>query len=498
MRQKERGIALLIAIFILLLISVVAIALIVSSGTESALAGNYRSSTDVYYAAMAGLEEARGRLAAKNPNSFKATTTGFLPAGGAPFAIGGAVYVINPAGSETIAPWDSGSTYPDTEFQSEFASSGFPAPPNPSPSALSIWSTSPLNTLPVPAPLYKWVRINAVSERSLNIDVDADGNADSVTPLYYDGAHFSNNSTAGPQVLEITSYAVLLNGSQKLLQYLVVRNGLDLSFPAALTLDGGVNTFESSKNASFWVSGLDQQHGGNCPPASPESPKPAIGATSSGAVSEVRDGIPPYSGAPNYHYDHYVSISPQPTDPSIGNISGSLIPAFQTEASLDNVSPPGLVQNLSATGVADYLITGPASTLPDFGSPTRMVTTIVAGSSPGDGDLNLSGSADGYGLLVVTGDLRLDGDASWHGIILVIGQGHVYIPNAGNGEIDGAVLIARTRHFDYSFRPSLGSVIFDVDDTNDGNNGFWYNSCWVQAALPAATYKVLSFHEISQ
>src|SRR5947207_4805550 len=60
-RRTEEGIALLISIFVLLLISVVAISLIVSSGTESALAGNYRSSTGVYYAALSGLEEARDR-----------------------------------------------------------------------------------------------------------------------------------------------------------------------------------------------------------------------------------------------------------------------------------------------------------------------------------------------------------------------------------------------------------------------------------------------------
>src|SRR6266850_4486073 len=77
-RRREAGIALLISIFVLLLISVVAIALIVSSGTESALAGNYRSSTGVYYAALAGLEEARGRLVVKNPNSFNTTAGGFL------------------------------------------------------------------------------------------------------------------------------------------------------------------------------------------------------------------------------------------------------------------------------------------------------------------------------------------------------------------------------------------------------------------------------------
>src|SRR2546429_4668452 len=78
-RRQEAGIALLIAIFILLLIGVVAIALVVSSGTESALAGNYRSSTNVYYAAVAGLEEGRARPRSNNPNSFNKTPPGFPP-----------------------------------------------------------------------------------------------------------------------------------------------------------------------------------------------------------------------------------------------------------------------------------------------------------------------------------------------------------------------------------------------------------------------------------
>src|SRR5207249_6595281 len=87
-RRTEEGIALLISIFVLLLISVVAISLIVSSGTESALAGNYRSSTGVYYAALSGLEEARGRLLFKNPQAFSATDpTTFLPPAGTPLPI---------------------------------------------------------------------------------------------------------------------------------------------------------------------------------------------------------------------------------------------------------------------------------------------------------------------------------------------------------------------------------------------------------------------------
>ena len=92
-KRKETGVALLISIFILLLISVVAIALIVSSGTETSLAGNYRSSTGVYYAALSGIEEARGRLSVQDPNSFKTTWATFYPAPGSTLPIGTVGYV---------------------------------------------------------------------------------------------------------------------------------------------------------------------------------------------------------------------------------------------------------------------------------------------------------------------------------------------------------------------------------------------------------------------
>src|SRR5436853_7131341 len=95
-RRTDEGIALLISIFVLLLISVVAIALVVSSGTESALAGNYRSSTGGYYAALPGLEVARGRLLAKNQDSFTTTAPGLLPSSGTTLATGSVAYSLHP------------------------------------------------------------------------------------------------------------------------------------------------------------------------------------------------------------------------------------------------------------------------------------------------------------------------------------------------------------------------------------------------------------------
>jgi len=68
--RSQQGIALLIAIFALLLISGAAIGMIVMSGTESAINANYRRSTITFYHGSAGLEEARERMVPCSPNSF--------------------------------------------------------------------------------------------------------------------------------------------------------------------------------------------------------------------------------------------------------------------------------------------------------------------------------------------------------------------------------------------------------------------------------------------
>src|SRR5229473_1945145 len=224
-RRKENGIALLISIFVLLLICVVAIAMIVASSTETSLAGNYRSSTNVYYAALGGVEEARGRLLRTSPDYVLKADAQFLPAPGIPLNVGDRRYILNPNPALNENMGNMLTLYPDNEYAIEFP------PPN---NTRTIASVSPNNAQGIPGPPFKWVRINAVSEKSLNVDVDADGLADSTTPLYFDNTsrRFSNNSGAGPQVLEITSLAVLPNPSgqsnQKLVQYLVASGPLTL------------------------------------------------------------------------------------------------------------------------------------------------------------------------------------------------------------------------------------------------------------------------------
>ena len=502
-RGPEAGIALLISIFVLLLISVVAIALIVSSGTESALAGNYRSSTGVYYAAFSGLEEARGRLLAKNPSAFKITNpTGFLPAPGTPLNIGDAYYVINPASGETVAPWDvaTSTTYPDLEFGVEFASSGYSQPPNPSPSANSVWNRSPLNSLGLPGPLYKWVRINAVSEKSINVDVDSDA-VYSTTPLYYDGVHFSNDSSVGPQILEITSFAALPNGSQKLLQYLVTSSPITLPpFLAALTLAGssgnGVAFSPPDSTPSYYVKGNDEDCNGNPVGGSAFA---AVGVFTNPDITAVKTGGNGGSGIqpPSMQANYTGTGLALPPTPDVENLSSTL-PAFpaalQTPSQLNKI-----VQDILQSPDA-VVPAGSASTQTAFMdslgmSPSNMMTVVR------NGDLDLSHWGNtGYGLLLVTGTYTFDPDNGWRGIILVIGDGKIInTDNNGSREIDGAVFVAKTNSAPGVALPdpNLGGASMKFDDDMKGN-GIRYSSCWIQKAQPMGNYKVLSFHEIPQ
>jgi len=521
-QRREAGAALLIAIFSLLLISVVAIALIVSSGTDSALAGNYRTSTSAYYAGVAGLEEARGRLLWKNADflnksgsySFLFDSSGVLPNWG----LTTVVYITNPdpASGETVDPTSSNpADYPDTEYNNEF-----PLITLGGATVYKIPSVSPVPSVPLPGPSYKWVRINPITEASLNLDVNGDGILDSATLLYYDPAHLdaSNNPAAslvvppvpGPssppvpatavQALEVTTLAVLPGGTRRLLQYVVAPlvispDSADMNFPAALTLDGNAVTFQAPGASGYQISGVDPCN----PPLPPGLPNSvaSIGYTKAGDYSgiflQVKPDKPNYPGAP-------LSTNPSPppgyaaTLPSLPSTPTPLRPSWMVPSKLDALA-------LDIIKSADVIIPGPAtgtniSSSAGAMSASNPMTVVVTG------DLNLtSWHNTGYGLLLVTGTLYYDPDASWNGIVLVIGQGVFSSSKNGTGGFTGAVLVAKTRDTSGNLLPDstgLGGAFFGslTSYGTTPGTGITYNSCLVKQAQGPLTYKVLSFHEI--
>jgi hypothetical protein len=487
-RRSQAGVALLIAIFVLMLISVTAIALIISSGTETALAGNYRSSASTYYAALAGIEEARGRLLPSNPDYLGA----FVAPPGTQLPLGQVRYITNPVAAENVL-----ALYPDTQYDKEFGNGAL--------AGATVQSTASVSTVAgIQGPLYKWVRINAVTEKSLNLDVNADSNFDGNTPLYYDFACADtppgnpgpslclNHSPNAVQALEITALAASPNGSQKLLQYVVAPSTLNLnftgssssnvSFPSALTLVGNNVNFDGPSSTSFNINGNDQFSVGACAPGT--SAVSAIGYTN-GADSSLSNIL---KGNVTDNKSHYLGAGTM--SPNVSNVSG-LPPNFQTPSGLD-----ALVQTITQN--ADVVLTGPTdeTKLPSTMSSTNPMTIVVKG------DFDLGNQFNGFGVLVVTGIFSYDTDSSWKGVILVIGQGTVISNHltTADGQIDGAILVAKTRDSSGNLLPNLGSAYFK-SDLDGGGLGIYYSTCWLNAVAGPQRplkYQVLSYHQLPQ
>jgi hypothetical protein len=504
-RRNDDGVALLIAIFALLLISVVGIALVVSSGTDSALAGNYRMAVGAYYAGRAGLEEARGRLLFKNPNYINNGSPGpyqtlFPAPGQTQFGLYDVMYIINPntATGETVDPQDTTSPYYDSEFQAEF--------PIPIGSATVhmpyVTSVSPIGGFPGPS--FKWVRINAVPETALKLNVDGLGGNNSTTLLYYSGSGLNLTST-GVQALELTAFVAMPDKSTKLVQYVVAPNTLQnvlppfavgatpAAFPAALTIAGNTVSYAGPDSTSFYVNGNDPTTGRSC--TNPPVPSvAAIGYTYSGDQATIVSGIPT---TPMNDTGNYEGAAPPPPATATPSVEQVTLPA--------TLQKPSQVESLIATVTqsADVVLTPTAPSTTVAGSaltsaatgiwPTYPMTIVV------NGNLDLtSWHNSGYGLLLVTGNLIYDPDASWQGIVLVMGKGTITGSHSGIGQFNGAVLVAQSRD------PVSGAVLADPTlgqssvtfASTMGGNGIQFNSCMILQALSPTNFKVLSFREI--
>src|SRR5690242_20094995 len=107
--RYERGVALLVAMFALLLLSAIGMGMMFSANMETSIDANFRDKQIATYAALSGLQEARDRI---QPATGDIPAPADLPASGSPNII----YLLNPRSGETVAPWDLNSKYPDREL----------------------------------------------------------------------------------------------------------------------------------------------------------------------------------------------------------------------------------------------------------------------------------------------------------------------------------------------------------------------------------------------
>jgi hypothetical protein len=262
--RRERGMALLLALFALLLLSGVGLFLVVSSNTETRIDANYGSGLRTYYAARSGLEEVRDRI--------KYASTSTLSPGGLADLLpqdiagnaGGVLYILNPASGETVDPTDATSPYFDDDLCHQY-NSGTPKgvkcttlPP------ISNWRLGyQFSLAPTGQLSYKWIRVTMKTNRSVLpsfcVDQDCstaaldtricwDGKTEQLSP---GGATVPCDASGMQTVYMLTALAVTggasgPNGGRKLLQVESVAPSIR---PAGVLTAASMNVTTSSSTA---------------------------------------------------------------------------------------------------------------------------------------------------------------------------------------------------------------------------------------------------------
>jgi hypothetical protein len=200
--NRERGVALFFAVFALLLLTGIATTLIFMANTENSVNTNYRNEQVAYFAAKAGVEEARARMMASDPNTVNVSGTA-LPIAAPTTVNSGIVYIVNNGtSSNSVQPWNTSNAYADDELCHDGYGSVFGTAVAPNircttsglPSGTG-WYTSYNSTLPfngtAGALPYKWARIAPKVNGSLTYLTGTGSSASMNTYLVNtDGTHY--------------------------------------------------------------------------------------------------------------------------------------------------------------------------------------------------------------------------------------------------------------------------------------------------------------------
>jgi Tfp pilus assembly protein PilX len=502
--NKERGVALLIALLALLLISAVGLGMVYMSSTETSINSNYKDTQSAFFSMRGGLEEMRDRMRSNSVPPVPALTVPLVPAA-QPGAANSIVYITNPSGaSDVVAPATFGNAYFDDEFCHEsFAGSGvtYSAPGTPCTSAGAppagsvapyVASMSPF-TNTAASLKYKWARIT-MKQNGTFPSTPVDSTQPVASPVCWDsmgnqevvasalGYPDCNQARgAGLNVSPtyvVTSMAITPQGSRRIGQYEVAAFSITPP-PSALALDGPAATFSPAPHsANYFANGINSGASAFTGPGGPSAcaatgpaQAPAISTGDQAGVTNITGSIPGnrqgnYTGGPSN------SSTPMPT-PAIANSgpTGSnpqLTGAWSTPSSLN-----ALVSALANGADVTYTcgIGTPCTGTGPYGTDAAPQITYV------NGDFNF-GSNSGSGVLVVTGALNITGNSSFNGLILVIGQGVMNENGGGGGQFNGSIFLAKTNSSTAPYAQLAALASPAIAWNGGGTNGIQYNSCW--------------------
>jgi hypothetical protein len=481
--RPERGVALILVLLVLLLISAVLMGMIMMSNTETNVSANFRDEQTAFFASKAGIEEIRDRMRSTATN----TLSTFLPATALPGATNGVFYVTNPAAGETVTPWlPLGTNYPDTEICKEVTcSSGAPSGSwyATTQAASSTYAAAPILT-------WKWVRIMAKANKSTtgatrvtSVDGTTNGNRVCWTGTNEIATSAASCAAANANYLpvyELTALAVTPSGSRRMTQFEVSRTPFP-PMPGAMIFDGPTPDFSINPNSNaFGVDGTDVAQGPNagagCGAAANQ---PALGGYDGGSVTTL-------AGQVNKPGKYTSGATPTP---AVSNVNSALGPLTNVDG-LTN-----LVNSVTAAAGANVFPNANNSTPPSLGTDSAPVVNVV------NGDYTLGGS--GAGILLVTGTLTMNGTPNFNGIILVIGNGNVQKNGGGNGTLNGSLLVANL----YSDTPPTYTNLIPLGTNHapgiptiswngGGTANIQYDSCWISSVTQSFPFRIVTQREL--
>ena len=511
-RRSERGIALFIAIFTLLLITAIAAGMLMLTNTDTNISANFRDEQTAFFGAKAGLEEVRDRLRVNAGSGI--TLESLLPGASNPsvappmFGSANAVlYVTNPLNSESDTPWvTNGSAYPDDEvcIEALYAGSGNGCsgnPPRPrgtanwyvTANASSTYASSPVQP-------WKWVRVNVKTNQTSTGTTTVstvDGNTADFNLVCWNGSNqltvaSGSCASAGAAlvpaqnympVYTLTALAVTPSGSRRMVQMDVATDVIP-NIPGAMVMDGPTSSanFGPGSSNAFSATGFDTssstntlrpQNGTTCPPPGNE---PAVGGYSAASATAITQSF--NGGGPNRSGNYLGSPS------NVSNVGTALGAGGMN--SVQGLNALVNVITASALPANTYTNTG---ALANPGTPANPVVNVVTG--------DFNGSLTGSGILLVEGNLSFSGNPSYNGVILVIGKGNVSWSGGGNGTIDGAMLVANLYNSSNQLITSGTPGIPNISFSGGGNMTVQYDSCWVAAMNQMTPYRSLGVREMT-
>ena len=492
-RHSECGVALLVAIFTLLLITAIGAGMIMLTNTDTITSANFRDEQTALFGAKAGIEEVRDRMRTNASNSLNGSfPTAVL---GNPSSV---LYVLNPTNGEADTPWaiTPANAYPDTEYCGELTRITLVACPGTVPGYTTQLASASYAIAGVPPASWKWTRVNlktnlTSSGTTSTNTVDGNiadkqnivcwtGSGEIATPLV--GTPLTTCSNAGSSYLPVyvmTTLAVTPSGSRRMMQ----AETAALTFPTlpgAMIFDGPTPVYGAPNSNAFGVSGNDIAQGPNagagCPAAANE---PAVGAYNAASVTALTTAIP--------RPGSYTGIG---GSPSVANVSTALGP-LATVGGLEALQSQVMMMASPAN-----IVYGNAGGITNPGTNAAPVINVVTG------DLTLGGGFSGSGILLVEGNLTMSGNPSYNGLILVIGKGTMTKNGGGNGTLNGSLLVANL--YDNSgiytpahlLLPTGAPGIPNLNWNGGGNAGINYDSCWSSALSKSLNYRIVAVREM--